>query len=432
MTNDEQIKEQSVCEPSFPGKVIIGCQMLFVAFGALVLVPILTGLDPNIALLTAGMGTLLFHLITGSRLPVFLASSFAFIAPITYGIRAFGIAETLGGLSVVGIVYVLLSFLAKAGGAEAIKRYLPPIVTGPVIMVIGLKLAPVAVNMSKSFDGSGHYNAIAVVISTVSLLAAIGAVVYGRKILRLIPILFGIAAGYLLSIILGVVDFSPVYESAWLVNPWKTALEAGRYAVPVFDISAILYLLPVAVAPAIEHVGDVLAISQITGKDFVKKPGLHKTLLGDGLATSLASLAGGPPNTTYSEVTGAVALTRAFNPHYMLIASLFAILLAFVGKLGAVLRSIPTPVMGGVMLLLFGMIASVGMRSLIKEKTDLRQSRNLIIISLILVVGIGDMTISIGHIQFGGIGLSGLVGLILNIILPKNREDQLCDEADIK
>jgi uracil permease len=429
MNSNEQIKKQTVCEPSLFGKIVIGMQMLFVAFGALVLVPLLTGLDPNIALLTAGAGTLLFHVITGSRLPVFLASSFAFIAPIIYGIRSFGIGETLGGLAVVGVVYVLLSFLAKAGGAEAIKRYLPPVVTGPVIMVIGLKLAPVAVNMAKSFDGSGVFDGTAAIISITSLVVSILAVIYGRKIFRLIPILIGVAAGYLLALILGVVDFSPIQDSAWLVNPWKTAVTAGRYALPVFNLTAILYILPVAIAPAIEHIGDVLAISSITGKDFIRKPGLHRTLLGDGLATSLAALVGGPPNTTYSEVTGAVALTRAFNPLYMIIAALFAIMLAFVGKLGAVLASIPTPVMGGVMLLLFGMIASVGMRSLIKAKTDLSKSRNLIIVSLILVIGIGDMSISICCIEMGGIGLAGLVGFLLNIVLPNRLDDQVCGEG---
>jgi len=257
-----------------------------------------------------------------------------------------------------------------------------------------------------------------VLVALVSLLTAILVVTYGKKLLSLVPILCGIAVGYLLSLMMGKVDFSPVYEAAWLVNPWTAALAAGSFAWPVFDLAAILYMLPVAIAPAIEHVGDILAISNVTGKDFLAKPGLHKTLMGDGLATSLAALLGGPPNTTYSEVTGAVALTKAYDPVYMIIAAVFAILLAFIGKLGAILRTIPSPVMGGVMLLLFGMIASVGMRSLIKDRVDIGKSRNLIIISLVLVFGIGDMSISLGRFELGGIGLAGLVGLLLNLLLP--------------
>ncbi len=406
---------------SVPAKLLVGAQMLFVAFGALVLVPLLTGLDASIALFTAGVGTILFHMITGNKVPIFLASSFAFIAPIIYAIDKFGTGETLGALAVVGAVYLVLSLLALLGGGAAIKRWLPSVVTGPVIMVIGLKLAPVAVNMAKSFDGSGTMDQTAVLISTISLLAAIAVVVWGRKLLSLIPILFGVFTGYVVALLLGKVDFSPVLDSAWLINPWKEAFIAGRYATPVFYLPAIVYMLPVAIAPAIEHVGDILAISGVTGKDFIKNPGLHRTLLGDGIATTFAALTGGPPNTTYSEVTGAVALTKAFDPVYMLIAACFAIVLAFVGKLGAVLRTIPTPVMGGVMLLLFGMIASVGMRSLIKDKVDLGKSRNLIIVSLILVIGIGDMAVSIGRFELGGIGLAGIVGLILNSLLPQDK-----------
>lgn len=398
--------------------LVIGVQMLFVAFGALVLVPLLTGLDPSLALLTAGAGTLLFHLLTGGSVPIFLASSFAFIEPIKTGIATFGLGETLGGLASVGLIYVLLSALVRAYGIGAIRRLLPPIVTGPVIMVIGLKLAPVAVKMAKSFDGSGQLDGQALFIATVSLLAAVLAVIAGRGTIKLIPILCGIAAGYTLAALLGRVDLALVHATHWLVVPWSSAATAGRFAWPVFSWPAIIFMLPVAIAPAIEHVGDILAISSVTGKDYLDRPGLHRTLLGDGLATTLAALLGGPPNTTYSEVTGAVALTRATNPRYMMIAAVAAIVLAFVGKLGALLRTIPTPVMGGIMVLLFGMIASIGMRTLIEARTDLARSRNLIIVSLILVTGIGDMTVAIGSFQFGGIGLAGLVGLLLNGLLP--------------
>jgi len=408
-------------QDSFIKTLLIGVQMLFVAFGALVLVPLLTGLDPSIALFTAGAGTLLFQVITKRKVPVFLASSFAFIAPISFGVKEFGMGATLGGLACAGLAYIVFSALVKTGGIDAIEKYLPAIVTGPVIMVIGLNLAPVAVNMAKSFDGSGNYDGKAMLIAIVSLLTAILTVTYGKKIFSLIPILTGIIVGYVFSLILGVVSFDPIANAQWFVIPWVDALKNGSYAVPVFDISAILYIVPVAIAPAIEHVGDILAISNTTGKDYLKDPGLHRTLLGDGLATAFASLLGGPPNTTYSEVTGAVALTKAFNPAYMTVAAITAIVLAFVGKLGAVLKTIPVPVMGGIMILLFGMIASIGIGTIVRGKVDFSKSRNLIIASIILVVGIGNLSLTMGKVTLGGIGLAGIVGVILNVILPKEK-----------
>ncbi|BAI80574.1 uracil transporter [Deferribacter desulfuricans SSM1] len=401
--------------------LIVGVQMLFVAFGALVLVPLLTGLDPSIALFTAGAGTLLFQFITKRKVPVFLASSFAFIAPIQYGMKHFGVAKTLGGLTCAGLVYLIFALLVKKGGIKAIERYLPPIVTGPVIMVIGLKLAPVAVKMAKSFDGSGNFDPKAMVISLVSLITAILVVMYGKRILSLIPILTGIFVGYIVSLLMGVVDFTPVIQAKWFSIPWVEAIKNGSYAVPVFDLAAIMYIVPVAIAPAIEHVGDVLAISSVTGKNYLEDPGLHRTLTGDGLATALASLLGGPPNTTYSEVTGAVALTKAFNPVYMTVAAITAIILSFFGKLGAVLKTIPVPVMGGILILLFGMIAAIGIGSLVKNKVNMSKSRNLVIASVVLVIGIGDMVISFWRISLGGIGLAGLVGIFLNAILPEDK-----------
>ena len=403
-------------------QTILGVQMLFVAFGALVLVPLLTGLDPSIALFTAGAGTLLFHALTGGKVPIFLASSFAFIAPISFAMKQFGPGATFGALFCAGLVYLLFSLMARIGGRDMLNRYLPPIVTGPVIMVIGLKLAPVAVGMTRSFNGSGVADGKALFIAACSLLTAVAAVMYGKKWLSLIPILCGIIVGYLVSLVMGVVDFTLVKEAAWLGSPWTAALKNGSFAWPRFDLAAILYMLPVALAPAIEHVGDILAISSVTGRDYLKSPGLHRTLLGDGLATSLAGLLGGPPNTTYSEVTGAVALTKAYDPALMRIAAVAAMILAFAGKLGAVLRTIPAPVMGGIMLLLFGMIAAIGVNSLVRAKVDMSRSRNLVIASVILTTGIGDMTISLGHFFLGGIGLAGMVGVLLNLILPGTNE----------
>ena len=403
-------------------QTILGIQMLFVAFGALVLVPLLTGMDPSIALFTAGAGTLLFHALTGGKVPIFLASSFAFIAPIQFGMKQFGPGATFGALFCAGLIYLIFSLMARVGGRDLLNRYLPPIVTGPVIMVIGLKLAPVAVGMTKCFDGSGVPNGNAQFIAACSLLTAVAAVMFGKKLFSLIPILCGIVVGYAVSLAMGVVDFTPVRDAAWLGNPWTAAMKNGSFALPTFDLAAILYMLPVALAPAIEHVGDILAISSVTGQDYLKSPGLHRTLLGDGLATSLAGLLGGPPNTTYSEVTGAVALTKAYDPLLMRIAAVTAMVLAFAGKLGAILRTIPAPVMGGIMLLLFGMIAAIGVNSLVRSRVDLSRPRNLVIASVILTVGIGDMSVSCGRFCLGGIGFAGLVGVLLNWVLPGTHE----------
>jgi uracil permease len=407
---------------------LLGAQMLFVAFGALVLVPLLTGLDPNVALFTAGIGTLLFQWVTGRKVPIFLASSFAFIAPILYGVQTWGIPATLCGLTASGLLYVVLSLVVARQGSGALKKILPPVVTGPVIMVIGLILAPVAVNMAMGKAGDGSVlvaEPTALLLSMVSLGTTILISLFGRGFLRLVPILSGIAVGYVLSFFFGLVDFSAVANAPWLAIP--------DFTFPQFNFQAILFIVPVAIAPAIEHFGDILAISSITGKNYLADPGIHRTLLGDGLATSLASCLGGPPNTTYSEVTGAVALTRVFNPAIMTWAALFAILLAFVGKVGALLRTIPVPVMGGIMILLFGTIMVVGINTLIREQLDLMEPRNLAIVAVIVVFGIGGMTLSAGEFSLKGIGLAGIVGVFLNLILPAprktGRETALTSEA---
>lgn len=399
---------------------LLGAQMLFVAFGALVLVPLLTGLDPNVALFTAGLGTLIFQQITRRQVPVFLASSFAFIAPIIYGVQTWGIPGTLCGLAAAGVVYMVLSLLIRWRGPEMVLRVLPPIVTGPVIMVIGLILAPVAVNlaMGKTGDGSAVLvpETTAVLVSMVSLAVTVLVSLMGRGMLRLIPIFCGIIAGYLLSVPFGLVDLSPVAKAPWLAVP--------DFVFPEWSWAAIFFIVPVAIAPAIEHFGDVLAISSITGKNYLEAPGIHRTMMGDGVATSVASFLGGPPNTTYSEVTGAVALIKVFNPAIMTWAALFAMALAFVGKMGAILQTIPTPVMGGIMLLLFGAIMVVGLNTLVKAGEDLTEPRNLTVVGLILVFGIGGMSLSAGELTVEGIGLAGILGVVLNLVLPRKREGQ--------
>lgn len=402
--------------------IIVGVQLLFVAFGALVLVPLLTGLDPSIALLSAGVGTLIFQLVTKARVPVFLASSFAFIAPIQIGIETYGVAATLGGLATAGLLYLLLGGLVKLRGVQVIERYLPPVVTGPVIMVIGLSLAPTAIDMTRNFGSGSEIDYLAVLIALITLTATIVVVLKGKGMLGYIPILIGIIVGYIISMLFGVVDYTPIHESQWFSLPWKGAIADGSYAFPVFDLRAILFILPVAIAPAIEHVGDILAISAVTKDDYLEDPGLHRTLTGDGLATTIGALLGGPPNTTYSEVTGAVALLKTFRPVLMRIAAIAAILLAFFGKLGAVLKTTPVPVMGGIMVLLFGMIAVIGMQTLFRNKVDLSKSRNLVIIAVILVTGIGDLAFGFGDFSISGIGLAGVFGVMLNVILPQQND----------
>ena len=404
-----------------PRTLILGAQMLFVAFGALVLVPLLTGLDPNVALFTAGAGTLAFQIVTGFSVPVFLASSFAFIAPIAFGVAEYGMSATLSGLVAAGLVYMGLAALVRARGVAIVHRVLPPIVTGPVIMVIGLALAPVAVDMATGM-AVGDYSASAITVALIALLATVVTAIFARGLLKLVPILVGIGVGYVAAAAFGMVDLSPVRDAAWFAVP--------AFMAPTFSLPAILFILPVAIAPAIEHVGDLVAIRGVTGQDYLKKPGLHRTLFGDGIATSLAGFLGGPPNTTYSEVTGAVALTKAFSPLIMTVAAVFAMVLAFVGKLGALLATIPTPVMGGILVILFGSIVVVGINTLVRAQVDMTETRNLIIGAVVLVFGVGGMAFRFGEFSVEGIGLAGIAGVVLNLVLPRTLGTQArSDEA---
>ena len=398
---------------------ILGAQMLFVAFGALVLVPILTGLDPNVALFTAGLGTLVFQLVTKRSVPIFLASSFAFIPAIMHGVATWGIAGTMSGLIAAGVFYMLLSGMVAWRGSDFLHRLLPAVVVGPVIMVIGLSLAPVGVFMALGKTGDGSFQLvdgdIALTISMITLLVTVCTAVFAKGMLKLVPILAGLIVGYLISLAYGIVNFDALSKAAWFAVPSFTA--------PEFNLEAILFILPIAIAPAVEHIGDMVAISNAAGKDYLAKPGLKRTLLGDGLATSAAGFFGGPPNTTYSEVTGAVALTKSFNPVIMTWAAVFAIVLSFSGKTGALLASIPVPVMGGIMTLLFGAIAAIGLNTLVKEGKDLSEPRNLVIVSLTLVFGIGGMQIGVGEFTLKGIALSAILAIILNLVLPKETSE---------
>ena len=408
---------------------LAGLQMLFVAFGALVLMPLITGLDPSVALFTAGIGTLLFQFITKQQVPLFLASSFVFIAPIAYSVQTWGIAAAMGSLFVTGIVYVLIASIVAIRGAGFLHKLMPPVVTGPIIMVIGLGLAPIAVNMAMGKTGDGAAElfpyADSLIVSMSALITTLLVATLGKSIFRLIPIMAGVLVGYIMASVMGMVSTEAVTNSEWFAIP--------NFVTPEFNLAAILFMLPVAIAPTIEHVGDILAIGSVTGKDYTKNPGLHRTLLGDGLATSLASLFGGPPNTTYSEVTGAVMLTKMFNPRIMIWAAFFAIGLAFVAKFGIALRTIPAPVMGGILILLFGSIATVGMNILVKAQVDLADQRNLVIVSTTLVFGIGGMAIGNADFSLTGISLCGLVAITLNAILPQTQleEESLIQEEAI-
>ncbi|WP_330926837.1 uracil-xanthine permease family protein [Candidatus Sororendozoicomonas aggregata] len=396
-------------------QLLMGGQVLFVAFGALVLVPLLTGLNANVAFFTAGVGTLIFQLITRGQVPVFLASSFAFIAPITYSVQSWGVAATMGGLVAAGFLYVVLSTLVRFKGSGILYRFFPPVVIGPVLMVIGLELAPTAVGMATSgIDPTGNFIGIAdeqaLLLAGISLFATLLVATVAKGLLKLLSILCGIATGYLSAMIMGVIDYTPLVNSAWLIMP--------AFTFPQWNVNAMLYMIPVAIAPAIEHIGDMLAISSATGKKYLEKPGLKNTLLGDGLATSAAGLLGGPPNTTYSEVTGAIILTKAFNPRIMTWAAIFAIVVAFVGKIGGFLATIPAPVMGGIMMLLFGSIAVVGLNTLIKAQVDFGKPRNLVIVSIVLVFGIGDLVITFGGYTLKGVSLCAVTAVLLNLLLP--------------
>ncbi|HBT85337.1 MAG: uracil-xanthine permease family protein [Fermentimonas sp.] len=385
-------------------KTVVGVQFLFVAFGATVLVPLLVGLDPSTALFTAGIGTLIFHLVTKGIVPVFLGSSFAFIAPIVKATELYGLAGTLSGIAAVGVVYFLMSALVKWQGVKLIKRLFPPVVIGPVIMLIGLSLAGTGVNMAQE-DW---------LLAVISLTTAIVVSLFAKGFLKLIPIFAGIIVGYIAAMLLGRVDLTGIAEAAWFSLP--------RFEKPEFSWGAILFMIPVAIAPVIEHVGDIYTVSQVAGKDFVKKPGLHRTMLGDGLACIVAGIIGGPPVTTYSEVTGAMILTKVTDPAVIRIAAVTGIVFSMIGKVSAFLKSIPGAVLGGIMLLLFGMIAATGINNMITNKTDMSNTRNLIIVSLILTTGIGGAVLQIGNISMTGIGLSALIGVILNLIIPQDKE----------
>ena len=385
---------------------LVGVQYLFVAFGATVLVPLLTGLNPSTALFSAGVGTLIFHLVTKGKVPVFLGSSFAFIAPIISATELYGLGGAIFGIAGVAFVYILMSLLIRLFGLKFINRLFPPVVIGPIIMLIGLSLSGSAVNMAQ-----GNWT-----LAFISLAVAIAVTLYSKGLLKLIPIFCGIVVGYIADLIFFGVDFTAVREAAWFSLPNFIIPEKWSWA-------PILYMIPVAIAPVIEHIGDLYVVNGVTDKNFVKDPGLHRTMLGDGLACLFASLIGAPPVTTYSEVTGAMTLTKITHPATMRIAAITGIVFAMVGKVSALLQSIDPAVLGGIMLLIFGTIAGAGINTLLNSKVNLSSARNLVIISVTLTTGIGGAALTFGSFTIAGIGLSAIIAVLLNLILPETAED---------
>jgi uracil permease len=393
-------------------------------FGATILVPLLTGLNPSTALFTAGTGTLIYILVTGAKVPAFLGSSFAFI-PALIGISsAYGMPYALGGAFVAGLFYCLVGGIIKFTGTGWLDKALPPVVIGSVIVVIGLNLAPTAMNMAMN-DGAGNYSLVMLSIAFVTLAVTVLANIFLKGFFSTIPILIGLVAGYLFTLIMGrffpaygIIDFRSVRDAAWFGLP--------RFEAPKFNLVAVLTFVIVSLATICEHLGDTLVTSKVVGQDFYKDPGLHRTLTGDGLATAWASLWGGPPNTTYGENIGVMAITHVYSVWVIGGAALIAVLLSFFRKFGALIQTIPTPVMGGISMLLFGIIASSGLRTIVESGVDYKDKRNLTISSVILVIGIGGGRLAFAITQnvsfeLAGVALATVAGIVLNLIFPPSR-----------
>jgi uracil permease len=400
-----------------PGQwITLSIQHLFAMFGATILVPYLVGLSPAIALISSGLGTLSFLILTKWKVPAYLGSSFAYIAPIIALKADGGPGKAMIGTFVVAIVYWIISLIIKKAGYEWLMKLLPPIVVGPVIMVIGLALSGTAVGMAMN-NPAGKYSLLYFSAGLVTLIATIIFSVCFKGMLSIIPILAGIIVGYIYSVIIGIVDFKPVIEAHWFEMP-KFIFPFVDYKVN-FSWDIILLIVPVAIVTISEHIGHQLVLSKIVGRNYIKDPGLHRSILGDGTATIISAFIGGPPKTTYGENIGVLAITRIYSVYVIAGAAVAAIIFGFVGKITALIHSIPTPVMGGVSILLFGIIASSGLRMLVDSKIDFGNNRNLAISSVILVIGIGGAYIKVSdQFQIQGMALAAICGIILNLVLP--------------
>ncbi len=405
-------------ELGIPRMLVLGVQHTFAMFGATVLVPLLTGLSVSTTLLCAGIGTLLFHLINKGKVPAFLGSSFAYLGGFTIvtnnGANPGNLPYACAAVACSGLVYLAVSALIATFGVGRIMRFFPPVVTGPIIIAIGLILAPSAIsNCSTNW-----------LLAAVALGVVIICNIWGKGMVKILPILLGVIAAYLVALVTGAVDFTAVAQADWIGLPIKKE-SMGLFA---FDgssqlISAILTIVPIAIATVMEHIGDMAAISATTGKNYIRDPGLHRTLLGDGVATSLAGLLGGPANTTYGENTGVLALSKVYDPLVVRIAAVFAILMSFSPKFDALINTIPAGIVGGISFILYGMISAIGVRNVVENQVDFTNSRNLIIAAVILVSALGFN--SVGGLTFGPVTLSGLaiaalLGILLNAIIPGN------------
>ena len=424
-------------EKSLHKKIILGLQHVLAMFGATVLVPALTGLDTSITLFCAGTGTLLFHLITKKKVPVFLGSSFAFMVGITavIGDSRIGdpdflpkLAAVKGGLIVAGLIYAIFSIIIKLVGYEKVNKLLPPIVTGPIIIVIGLRLSATAINSAfylQNDAGEMVFSLKAVLITVIVLATCIGISVFAKGIYNLMPILFAIIIGYLVCIPLGLVNLDPV-KNAEFFSLMDSNIKSQLFLLPKFNLDAILAIAPISLVTLIEHVGDITTNSAVCGKNFMDDPGVHRTLMGDGLATAWAGLLGGPANTTYSENTGVLAVTQNYDPAVIRIAACIAIVMGLIGKFGGFVTSIPSPVTGGISIVLYGMISSVGVRILINSRLNFGNSRNLMIAAIIFVLGIGCDSIPITDtVSVSGLALAAVAGIVLAILLPVGKDDVL-------
>lgn len=429
-------------------KVILGMQHVLAMFGATVLVPMLTGLNPGIAILAAGIGTLVFHSVTKGIVPVFLGSSFAFISAISLVLSQYGIGVVKTGIIATGLVYIMMAGIIKLAGVEKVKSFFPPIVVGPMIMVIGLRLSPTAINMLRMDSTTENLMAnlpaaipadlpieviqnmgivmpldmekVLVALLVVAIVIAIS--IWAKGFFKMIPILIAVVVGYVVCLAMGMIDVAPIIEASWL----GFSDEAFKQIItlPAFNQDAlvgILAIAPIALVVFIEHIGDITTNGAVVGKDFFKNPGIHRTLLGDGLATVAAGLLGGPANTTYGENTGVLAVTKVYDPKIIRIAACFAIALSLCGKFTAIVQTIPGAVMGGISIVLFGMIAAVGVRTVVEEQLDFKHSRNLLIAAVIFVVGIGVSDVPVwGSITISGLAIAALFGVVLNKLLPQD------------
>ncbi|MEC2073032.1 solute carrier family 23 protein [Alkalihalophilus marmarensis] len=409
--------------PRFDKWFVLSLQHLCAMFGATILVPFLVGLSPSVALLSSGLGTLAYLLITKGQVPAYLGSSFAFIAPILAATSLGGPEGAMLGSFLAGLVYGAVALLIKTSGVGWIMKLLPPIVVGPVIIVIGLGLAGVAIDMAMYIPGLDEqvYSTTHFTTALVTLLITIIVSMFFKGFLGLVPIMFGIIGGYLFAYTQGLVDFTPVREAAWIAAP-EMLIPFVSYT-PQWSWAIAFIMMPIAVVTIAEHIGDQMVLSKVVGKNFIKKPGLHRSIFGDGVATMIASFIGGPPNTTYGENIGVLAITRVFSVFVIGGAATLAIGFAFIGKISALISTIPTAVMGGVSILLFGVIASSGLRMLIDNNINLGSKRNLIISSVILVIGIGGAFIQVtDEIQLAGMALATIIGMLLHLVLPNKEE----------